>query len=171
MPLNIRDGLVFALAAGCTLAARLTGDRGTKAFSYSKQTFYIEGRPFQILGGQIDPQRVPRELWRDRLEKAKAMGLNTIFSYIYWNELEPYPGTWDWYGIGGMNDIGLWYKTISEVGLHAVLRPGPYVCGERDWGGFPAWLSQVSNREFDVNIYINGENAYYCMELYSHSTD
>ena len=60
------------------------------------------------MGGQMDPQRVPRAYWKDRLEKAKAMGLNTIFSYIYWNELEPSPGVFDWTGVDGINDIAAW---------------------------------------------------------------
>ncbi|PCG98823.1 Glycoside hydrolase, family 35 [Penicillium occitanis (nom. inval.)] len=73
------------------------------------------------------------------------MGLNTIFSYIFWNELEPSPGVWDWNGIRGMNDIAAWYQAVQDAGLQAVLRPGGYICGERDWGGMPAWLSQIQN--------------------------
>jgi beta-galactosidase GanA len=76
------------------------------------------------------------------------MGLNTIFSYIFWNELEPSPGVWDWDGIRGMNDIAAWYQAIQDAGLQAVLRPGGYICGERDWGGMPAWLSQIQNCKY-----------------------
>lgn len=57
-------------------------------FTYNNTSFLLDGKPFQILGGQMDPQRVPRAYWTDRLAKAKAMGLNTIFSYIYWNVFE-----------------------------------------------------------------------------------
>ncbi|KAK4552563.1 hypothetical protein LTR86_010207 [Recurvomyces mirabilis] len=143
----LKSVLPALLVAG-TLVDATTYTRsatGNSSFGYDVNSFYLNGQPFQMLGGQMDPQRIPREYWSDRLLKAKAMGLNTIFSYIYWNELETAPGQWDWNGISGMNDIGAWYQEIQNAGLQAVLRPGPYVCGERDWGGFPAWLSQVPN--------------------------
>lgn len=88
----------------------------------------------------MDPQRIPHELWADRLSKARAMGLNTIFSYVYWDQLEPSKGTWE---SSGNNDIARYFKTAQEQGLNVVLRPGPYICGEHEWGGFPAWLSEV----------------------------
>lgn len=109
-------------------------------FTWNNETFLLHGKPFQIIGGQMDPQRIPNELWADRLSKARAMGLNTIFSYIYWDQLEPSKGTWD---SSGNNDIARYFKTAQKQGLNVVLRPGPYICGEHEWGGFPAWLSEV----------------------------
>ncbi|CAI7567108.1 unnamed protein product [Penicillium pancosmium] len=109
-------------------------------FSYTNETFLLHGKPFQIIGGQMDPQRIPHELWSDRLAKARAMGLNTIFSYVYWDQLEPVQGTWE---TSGNNDIAKYFKTAQEQGLNVVLRPGPYICGEHEWGGFPFWLSEV----------------------------
>lgn len=117
-------------------------------FTYNSTSFLLNGQRFQMLGGQMDPQRVPRELWADRLQKAKAMGLNTIFSYIYWHWLEPKQGQFDF---ADDNDIAAWYQEIQKAGMYAVLRPGPYVCGERDWGGFPAWLSQISGMKVRAN--------------------
>lgn len=64
----------------------------TGSFTYDNKSFFLHGEPFTIIGGQMDPQRIPPEYWRDRLAKASAMGLNTIFSYVYWNLLEPQPG-------------------------------------------------------------------------------
>lgn len=61
-------------------------------FTYDNTSFFLHGSPFTIIGGQMDPQRIPPEYWRDRLSKARSMGLNTIFSYVYWNLLEPEPG-------------------------------------------------------------------------------
>jgi beta-galactosidase GanA len=109
-------------------------------FTWNNETFLLHGKPFQIIGGQMDPQRIPHELWEDRLSKARAMGLNTIFSYVYWDQLEPSKGTWE---SSGNNDIARYFKTAQEQGLNVVLRPGPYICGEHEWGGFPAWLSEV----------------------------
>lgn len=88
----------------------------------------------------MDPQRIPPEYWSQRLKMAKSMGLNTIFSYLYWNLLEPSPGEWDF---EGRNDVAHFFRLAHKEGLKVSLRPGPYVCAERDWGGFPAWLSQV----------------------------
>ncbi|KAI1123976.1 family 35 glycoside hydrolase [Nemania abortiva] len=134
------------------------------AFTYDRTSFYLHGAPYVIIGGQMDPQRTPAAYWRDRLAKARAMGLNTIFSYVYWNLLEPSPGEWkngrDEKGgsehVSGLsNDIRAFFRIAQEEGLNVVLRPGPYICGEREWGGFPAWLAQVpgmrvrsSNQQF-----------------------
>ncbi|KAI1421556.1 family 35 glycoside hydrolase [Xylaria sp. FL1777] len=118
------------------------------AFTYDRTSFYLHGAPYVIIGGQMDPQRVPAPYWRDRLAKARAMGLNTIFSYVYWNLLEPSPGEWKngrgEEGRGGIsNDVAAFFRIAQEEGLNVILRPGPYICGEREWGGFPAWLAQV----------------------------
>ena len=109
-------------------------------FSYTNTTFVLNGEDYRILGGQMDPQRIPHELWRDRLAKARAMGLNTILSYIFWDQLEPTEGAWE---RNGNNDIAKYFRTAQEEGLNIVLRAGPYICGEHEWGGFPAWLNTV----------------------------
>lgn len=93
----------------------------------------------------MDPQRIPAVYWRDRLAKVRAMGLNTVFSYIFWNDLEPEEGRW--LSHEPENDIATYLRTAQEEGLNVVLRPGPYICGEHEWGGFPAWLSQVPGME------------------------
>lgn len=111
------------------------------SFTYNATSFLLHGEPYVIIGGQMDPQRIPPEYWQDRLAKARAMGLNTIFSYVYWNLLEPEQGQWE-YGKAA-NNITRYFELAQMEGLHVVLRPGPYICGERDWGGFPAWLSTV----------------------------
>lgn len=125
--------------------------RSEPAFSYTNETFLRHGEPFQILGGQIDPQRVPPEYWRDRLQKVRAMGLNTVFSYIFWNMLEPQQGKWTLGEKGTINDVATYFRIAQDEGLDVVLRPGPYICGERDWGGFPAWLSEIPGMEVRKN--------------------
>ena len=112
------------------------------SFGYSGRDFLLNGEVFQIIGGQMDPQRVPYQLWDDRMAMARAMGLNTIFSYVYWDQLEPSKGKWS---TDGNNDIAGWVQSAEQHGLHIVLRPGPYICGEHEWGGFPSWLSTVKN--------------------------
>jgi beta-galactosidase GanA len=130
--------LLRLLSVSLTL---LQAAQAVAQFSWNNETFLLHGEPYQIIGGQMDPQRIPYELWADRLAKARAMGLNTIFSYIYWDQLEPTRGNWD---STGNNDIATYFKTAQEQGLNVVLRPGPYICGEHEWGGFPAWLSEVT---------------------------
>lgn len=99
--------------------------------------FYRAGQQYQILAGSIHFQRIPRAYWRDRLEKAKAMGLNTVTTYIFWNAIEPRPGDFDF---SGRNDVAAFIRLAKKVGLNVILRPGPYVCAEWDAGGLPPWL-------------------------------
>ena len=88
----------------------------------------------------MDPQRIPYQYWHDRLYKARAMGLNTVFSYVFWDQIQPTPSSWD---MSGNNNVGEYFRIAQEIGLNIVLRAGPYVCGEHEWGGFPAWLSEI----------------------------
>jgi len=80
---------------------------------------------------------VPRQYWRDRMKKMKAMGLNTLTTYIFWNLHEPKPGQFDF---TGNLDLAAYIHTAQEEGLWVIVRPGPYVCSEWEFGGFPPWL-------------------------------
>jgi beta-galactosidase len=99
--------------------------------------FELDGKPLQIISGELHYERIPREYWRDRLKKARAMGLNTISTYVFWNVHEPQPGVYDF---SGGRDVAAFVRTAQEEGLYVILRPGPYSCAEWDLGGFPAWL-------------------------------
>ena len=90
----------------------------------------------------MDPQRIPWQYWNQRMAMARSMGLNTIFSYVYWNLLEPQPGQ---HVTDGNNNIYAFVQDAHSAGLKVVLRVGPYICGEHEWGGFPAWLNNVNN--------------------------
>lgn len=110
------------------------------SFTWNSSTFLLNGEPYLIRGGQMDPQRVPWQLWHERLAMAKAMGLNTIFSYLYWDQIEPVQGK---FVTDGNTNIAAWVRAVDEAGLKLVLRPGPYICGEHEWGGFPSWLATI----------------------------
>jgi beta-galactosidase len=99
--------------------------------------FMRDGKPYQIISGTIHYPRVPREYWRDRLQKARAMGLNTIETYAFWNLHEPSPGVFDF---SGNKDIATFVRMAQEEGLNVIVRPGPYICAEWEAGGLPAWL-------------------------------
>lgn len=99
--------------------------------------FELDGKPFQIISGAIHYERVPRAYWRDRLKKARAMGLNTVETYVFWNVHEGTPGHFDF---SGQNDVAEFIREAQQEGLFVILRPGPYACAEWDFGGYPAWL-------------------------------
>ena len=106
-------------------------------FAATEKGFTLDGKPFQIISGAIHYPRIPRAYWRDRLRKAKAMGLNTVETYAFWNLHEPTPGQYDF---TGQNDIAEFIREAQQEGLYVILRPGPYVCAEWEFGGFPPWL-------------------------------
>ena len=103
----------------------------------SGNQFQLNNKPFRILSGAIHYFRVMPEYWRDRFEKAKAFGLNTVETYMAWNLHEPRPGE---FNFDGMLDIVRFIETAADLGLKVILRPGPYICSEWDFGGLPAWL-------------------------------
>jgi beta-galactosidase len=107
------------------------------AITVAGSQFIRDGKPYQIISGTIHYPRVPREYWRDRLQKARAMGLNTVETYAFWNLHEPSPGVFDF---SGNKDIATFVRMAQEEGLNVIVRPGPYICGEWEAGGLPAWL-------------------------------
>lgn len=125
----------LALAAALTLGS--SAAFANPPVTVSGAHFMREGKPYQIISGDLHFQRIPRAYWQDRLRKAHAMGLNTITTYVFWNLLEPTPGHFDF---GGNNDVAAFVKSAQAEGLNVILRPGPYICGEWDAGGYPAWL-------------------------------
>lgn len=119
------------------IAANSFGQKATHTFALGDSTFMLDGKPLQIISGEMHCTRIPREYWRDRMRKAKAMGLNTVGTYVFWNALEPEPGKYDF---SGNNDIAEFIRIAKEEGLWVVLRPSPYACAEWEFGGYPWWL-------------------------------
>ena len=109
----------------------------TSPITIAGSQFMRDGKPYQIISGAIHYPRVPREYWRDRLRKARAMGLNTVETYAFWNVHEPRQGVFDF---SGDKDIATFVRMAQEEGLNVIVRPGPYVCAEWEAGGFPAWI-------------------------------
>jgi beta-galactosidase len=108
------------------------------SFSLGKNDFLLDGKPFQIRGGEMHPARIPREYWRHRIQMAKAMGLNTIAVYVFWNYHERTPGKFDF--TSGNHNIAEFFRLCQQEGMWVNLRPGPYVCAEWDFGGIPSYL-------------------------------
>ena len=103
---------------------------------------------FEIYSGAMHYFRTLPEYWEDRLTKLKLAGFNTVETYVCWNLHEPKPGE---FCFEGMLDIERFVKTAEKVGLYCIVRPGPYICAEWDFGGLPAWLLKDKNMQIRCN--------------------
>jgi hypothetical protein len=108
----------------------------------------IDDRPFPLLAGQLHYFRYPKAEWRDQLLKARAGGLNTIDTVIAWNIHEPVAGQFDF---AEEADLPAYLDLCAELGLYAIVRPGPYICAEWENGGFPAWLTAMPGMQLRVD--------------------
>ena len=132
---------IFSIfAAAVLLAANLSAQTPTHTFAVGTNDFLLDGQRLQIRCGEIHAARVPKEYWRHRLQLAKAMGLNTVCAYLFWNLHEPKPGEYVW---TGQADDAEFCRIAQEEGLWVILRPGPYACAEWEMGGTPWWLLQT----------------------------
>jgi beta-galactosidase len=119
------------------LAAPWLKGAAAHTFAVQADQFLLDGKPLVIRAGAMHYPRVPRPYWRDRMRKMRALGLNTLETYVFWNLHEPQPGKFDF---TGNLDLAEYIRTAQAEGLWVLLRPGPYICSEWDFGGFPAWL-------------------------------
>lgn len=106
-------------------------------FEIGEHAFLLGGEPFTVLSGAMHYFRIHPGDWADRIAKARLMGLNTIETYVPWNEHAP---TQDEFGLDGGLDLALWLRLVDDAGMRAIVRPGPFICAEWDGGGLPAWL-------------------------------
>ncbi len=123
---------LHAFAVALTLLSPAAAQTAPHTFQAANGQFEIDGKPFRIISGEMHYPRIPREYWRARLKMARAMGLNTITTYVFWNEHEPTPGVYDF---SGNNDVAEFIREAQQEGLYVILRPGPYVCAEWEFGG------------------------------------
>ncbi|WP_374583613.1 beta-galactosidase family protein [Pseudoduganella sp.] len=126
-----------ALALMAVTMGAQAAPRAVPHFAPVGDHFELDGKPYVIRSGEMHYARVPHQLWRERLQQMRAMGLNTVTTYVFWNQHEMEPGRFDF---SGNLDLAAFIRTARDVGLKVILRPGPYVCAELDFGGFPAWL-------------------------------
>jgi len=128
---------VLGLTIACAQAQTVPVSSRQGSFVVEGDHFLLNGKEVQILSGEMHYSRIPRAYWKPRMEMAKAMGLNTIATYVFWNVHEPRPGVYDF---AGDNDLAAFVKLAQEEHLNVLLRAGPYSCAEWEFGGFPAWL-------------------------------
>jgi beta-galactosidase len=118
-------------------AAPLSASAAPHKFEIAADTFLLDGKPLVIRCGEIHFPRVPREYWEHRLKMCKAMGLNTVCVYLFWNYHEWEEGKFNW---SGQADVAEFCRLAQREGLWVLLRPGPYSCAEWEMGGLPWWL-------------------------------
>ena len=110
-------------------------------FALGTSEFLLDGNPYQIISGEMHPARIPATYWRHRIQMAKAMGCNTISVYIFWNYHENDEGIFDF--ASDNHNLGEFFKTVQDEGLWLIVRPGPYVCAEWEFGGIPPYLLRI----------------------------
>lgn len=106
-------------------------------FEAGSGTFLLNGKPFVVKAAELHYPRIPRPYWDQRIKLCKALGMNTVCLYVFWNAHEPRPGAFDF---SGQQDLAAFVRLCQANGLYVILRPGPYVCAEWEMGGLPWWL-------------------------------
>ncbi len=124
--------LTLLLALGLFALGAAAGD-----FTVGEGTFLLDGKPFVVKAAEVHYPRIPRPYWEQRIKMCKALGMNTLCIYIFWNIHEQQEGVFDF---TGNNDIREFVRLAQRNGMYVIVRPGPYVCAEWEMGGLPWWL-------------------------------
>ena len=142
---SVKKTLIAAAGAvlgvcGIALADALVHEQAsaTPTVTFNSHSFVLNGKPVFLFGGQIEPARVPRDQWRDRLLRMKQAGYNAVSTYIFWSAHEQPKGV---YHFDDNLDLDAWFTLLKQLGLYSFVRLGPYVCSEWDLGGWPAYLA------------------------------
>ena len=126
---------ILALLAMTTVSAMAAQEPGT--FTTGNKTFLLNGKPFVVKAAEVHYPRIPRPYWEHRIKMCKALGMNAVCIYIFWNIHEQCEGQFDF---TGNNDVAEFCRIAQKNGLYVIVRPGPYVCAEWEMGGLPWWL-------------------------------
>ena len=124
---------IMAFAGRTTCAA----DNGGGTFTAGNKTFLLNGKPFVVKAAELHYPRIPRPYWEHRIKICRALGMNTICLYVFWNIHEQREGE---FNFTGQNDIAAFCRLAQKNGMYVIVRPGPYVCAEWEMGGLPWWL-------------------------------
>ncbi len=125
----------LAIAAMMTLAPTIKAS--ADSFTVGDKTFLLNGQPFIVKAAEVHYPRIPRPYWEHRIRMCKALGMNAVCIYIFWNIHEQREGQFDF---TGQNDVAEFCRLAQKNGMYVIVRPGPYVCAEWEMGGLPWWL-------------------------------
>ena len=125
------------LAMLLALATTAVAAKKAESFSIGDKTFLLNGKPFVVKAAEVHYPRIPQPYWEQRIKMCKALGMNTLCIYIFWNSHEPQQDQFDF---TDNNDIRAFVQLAQRNGMYVIVRPGPYVCAEWEMGGLPWWL-------------------------------
>ena len=134
---NSKQFIAFSLLLVAMLFAIPASAQKKGSFTTGDKTFLLNGNPFVVKAAEIHYPRIPREYWDHRIKMAKALGMNTVCIYIFWNIHEQTEGN---FNFTGNNDVAEFCRLAQKNGMYVIVRPGPYVCAEWEMGGLPWWL-------------------------------
>ena len=127
----------FSLMAALMVATPSFAQKAKGTFEAGNGTFLLNGKPFIVKAAEIHYPRIPKAYWEHRIKMCKALGMNTVCIYIFWNIHEQREGQFDF---TGNNDVAEFCRLAQKNGMYVIVRPGPYVCAEWEMGGLPWWL-------------------------------
>ena len=133
----MKKPLLYLLILLVTVFSTSCSQSSKETFEIGDKTFLLNGKPFVVKAAEIHYPRIPKEYWEHRIKMCKALGMNTICLYVFWNFHEPEEGKYDF---TGQKDIAAFCRLAQENGMYVIGRPGPYVCAEWEMGGLPWWL-------------------------------
>ena len=125
------------LTAGLLLFAPAEASAQSETFGVGEKTFLLNGKPFIVKAAEVHYPRIPRPYWEQRIKMCKALGMNTLCLYVFWNIHEQEQGKVDF---TGNNDVAEFIRLAQKNDMYVIVRPGPYVCAEWEMGGLPWWL-------------------------------
>lgn len=134
----MKKKLIYLLLSFCVLfGVSFEGYAQDREFGIGDKTFLVDGKPIVIKAAEMHYPRIPKEYWEHRIKMCKALGMNTICLYVFWNIHEQTPDNFDF---EGQNDVAEFCRIAQKHGMYIIVRPGPYVCAEWEMGGLPWWL-------------------------------
>ena len=142
--------LISAILLLCSLTVAAQSKTTTGSFQTGENTFLLNGKPFIVKAAEVHYPRIPRPYWEHRIQMCKALGMNAVCIYIFWNIHEQKEGQFDF---TGNNDVAEFCRLAQKNGMYVIVRPGPYVCAEWEMGGLPWWLlkkKDIKLRERDL---------------------
>lgn len=128
---------LFSLLVALLVTIPSDAQKAKGTFEAGNGTFLLNGNPFVVKAAEIHYPRIPKPYWEHRIKMCKALGMNTVCIYIFWNIHEQREGQFDF---TGNNDVAEFCRLAQKNGMYVIVRPGPYVCAEWEMGGLPWWL-------------------------------